>query len=81
MFCESAKVESFRPRKDSNSKRRKMAEESSDFVIKTLFFGSWIIDSKNELLLACLVVAVMSFTFRGAAQNDANGLNLEIFRF
>ena len=39
-------------------------EGSGDDMIEVLFFGSWTVDSPNELFLACVVVGVMSFALQ-----------------
>ena len=33
-------------------------------MIEVLFFGSWTVESPNELFLACVVVGIMSFTLQ-----------------
>ena len=41
------------------------ASGDNDEIYKVLFFGSWVIESQNELFLACIVVAMISLVFQG----------------
>ena len=34
-------------------------------IYKVLFFGSWVIESQNELFLACIIVTVIALVFQG----------------
>ena len=34
-------------------------------IYKVLFFRSWVIESQNELFLACIIVAVIALVFQG----------------
>ena len=48
-------------------------------IYKVLFFGSWAIESQNELFLACIIVTVIALVFQGKTISRKFSIKIKVY--